>query len=114
MKKLFYLLLFLLSSSDVVYAGNISKDAANDYDKMCKIYTEAYQQKSFMAKNAAERADYINNKLTGSLQASTLNTLQKIAQVDPIEEYNFKKEAAELASGKSWDCAAIKNADLSY
>jgi hypothetical protein len=39
---------------------------------------------------------------------------KRYSQVDPKEKYNLLKQAAEMSTGKQWDCPAIKNADLSY
>jgi len=103
------LLIFTIS---LAQAGG---EEVSDFDKVCQVYTEAYQQESFKKLNASDRADYINQKIKETVQpGEALNTLQLIAQVDPKEKYNLLKQAAEMSTGKQWDCPAIKNADLSY
>lgn len=111
MKKVLGLLLFLVVTTSLAHAGG----EVNDFDKICQVYIEAYQQESFKKLSAGERASYINQKIKQTVQpGEAMDTLQVIAQVDPKEKYKLLKQAAEMSTGKQWDCPAIKNADLSY
>jgi hypothetical protein len=111
MKKVIGFLLLLVVTISLAYAGG----EVNDFDKICQVYTNAYQQESFKTLSASERANYINQKIKEAVQpGDALDTLQVIAQADPNEKYNLLKQAAEISIGKKWDCPAIKNADLSY
>ena len=111
MKKIRGFLILLIVSMNFAYANGQS----SDFDAICQVYTEAYQQESFKKLTASERASYINQKIQETVQpGEALNTLQLIAQVEPSEKYNLLKQAAEMSTGKPWDCPAIQNADLSY
>jgi hypothetical protein len=111
MKKVFGFLLLLVVTISLAQAGG----EVNDFDKICQVYTDAYQQESFTKLSASERANYISQKIEENVQpGNALDTLHLIAQVDPKEKYSLLKQAAETSIGKQWDCPAIKNADLSY
>lgn len=101
----------------IVLTINLShaKGEINDFDKICQVYTEAYQEVSFLKLSLSDRATYINQKIKQTVQpGNALDTLQLIAQADPNEKYKLLKQAAEMATWRQWDCPAIKNADLTY
>ena len=111
MRKLIGFVLLL----EISLANASANGTNNDFDRICQIYHDAYQQESFSKLNPSEQASYIYQKVEETVQpGDALEAFQAVTQADPNEKYQLFKRAAEMLMGKPWDCPAIKEADLSY
>lgn len=64
MKKIIGLLLLVVVTISLAQANG----RANDFDKICKIYTEAYQKDSFLNLSASNRPNLINQNIKETVQ----------------------------------------------
>ena len=82
---------------------------ANDYDKICKVFTEYEKTPESFSDDPHMKAYQISKKVHKILSEGEVKEMWKVvANIDPEKKYQFIQTAARASLKNKWECLAMK------
>ncbi|VAW70440.1 hypothetical protein MNBD_GAMMA09-2133 [hydrothermal vent metagenome] len=107
MKVYLSIVLLYLIMSNGLHAAESSE---RDYEFICNAFKGSKQPSGLSSLTRQEKLNRINEIIWDNIKTQEAkDILSVVAQASPDEKYKLFKQAVEIATGKKWDCPAIRD-----